>query len=99
MTSSVAGKKYMTTSTFDRPFGLAFSKKEINTLCDTDSNYSIDAFSAFGEKGNYKISSSGIPQILANTAEYGSNGFYIYSIGQLDDDTYFVCGGQSVKNP
>lgn len=99
MTSSVAGKKYMTTSTFDRPFGLAFSKKEINTICDTDSNYSIDAFSAFGEKGNYKISSSGIPQILANTAEYGSNGFYIYSIGQLDDDTYFVCGGQSVKNP
>ena len=98
MTNTLDGKNYMTKK-FKRPFGLSFKNDRVNGLCK-DGEF-IRSFSAFGAKGDYKKTKSGM-SLLANTKERGHNPFYIYSIGCLPPSQndaeqklrYFVCGGQ-----
>jgi hypothetical protein len=102
MTNTLAGKKYMT-GKFRRPYGIAIKASSLNRLLETNT---ISAYSAFGAKGNYTASSDKqnkdgsyrkkSPSLVASGTG-AANAFRIYSIGQLDDNLYFVCGGQGAN--
>ena len=100
MTNTVAGKDYMTKK-FRRPFGLSFTEDALAHMCK-DKGYFIQGFSAFGAKGDYASKTTTTKKgktttkltHLASTTERGSNPFEIYSIGELTNGVYFICGGQ-----
>ncbi len=99
MTNTIAGKDYMTKK-FRRPFGLSFTEDALATICKNKGHF-IQGFSAFGAKGDYasntttkKGKTSTKLTHLASTTERGSNPFEVYSIGELSDGVYFICGGQ-----
>lgn len=105
MTNTLAGKSYMVNK-FNRTYGISFKADSLNKLLETNV---IAPYSAFAAKGNYTNLSKTTnkdgsprkktnPTLLAATAEQGSNPFYIYSIGQLEDDLFFVCGGQGTSS-
>lgn len=97
MTNTLAGKKYMT-GKFRRPYGIAIKASSLNRLMETNA---ISAYSAFGAKGNYttisdKVNKDGTHK-KKSPSLIDANAFHIYSIGQLDDNLYFVCGGQGAN--
>lgn len=97
MTNTLAGKKYMT-GKFRRPYGIAIKASSLNRLMETNA---ISAYSAFGAKGNYTTSSDKQNKNGSKRKKSPSlldaNAFRIYSVGQLDDNLYFVCGGQGAN--
>ncbi len=104
MTNTLAGKRYMT-GKFSRPYGIAIRESSLNKLLETNT---ISAYSAFGAKGNYTTKSQTknkdgsdrkktTPTLVSSGGAGGANAFHIYSIGQLTDDLYFVCGGQGAN--
>ena len=104
MTNTLAGKRYMT-GKFSRPYGIAIKESSLNNLLKTNT---ISAYSAFGAKGNYtNISQTknkdgttrkkSTPTLVSSGGAGGTNAFRIYSIGQLTDNLYFVCGGQGAN--
>ena len=104
MTNTIAGKRYMT-GKFRRPYGIAIKETSLNKMLETNT---ISAYSAFGAKGNYTTQSSTqnkdgssrkktTPTLVSSGGAGGANAFRIYSIGQLTDDLFFVCGGQGAN--
>lgn len=100
MTNTIAGKDYMTKK-FRRPFGISFNEDALAAICK-DRNHVIKGFSAFGAKGDYASKTTTTKKgktktkltHLASTVERGSNPFEVYSIGELTNGVYFICGGQ-----
>lgn len=104
MTNTLQGKRYMT-GKFRRPYGIAIKESSLNKMLET---HTISAYSAFGAKGNYTNMSQtknkdgsdrkkSTSTLVSSGGPGGANAFRIYSIGQLTDDLYFVCGGQGAN--
>ena len=103
MTNTLEGKRYMT-GKFSRPYGIAIKESSLNRMLET---HTISAYSAFGAKGNYTRTTQTKNKdgstrkksqpSLVSAGSQGANAFRIYSIGQLDDNLYFVCGGQGAN--
>lgn len=102
MTNTLAGKRYMTNK-FRRPYGIAIKESSLNTMLETQV---IASYNTFSVKGNYtqktdtrnkdgSFRKKSQPTIVSTGGS--TNGFSIYSIGQLTDDLYFVCGGQGAN--
>jgi hypothetical protein len=103
MTNTLAGKNYMVNK-FRRPFGLSFKADSLNAMLK---KHTIKTYSAFSTKGDYtsvsktknKDGSFKVkkhPTLLAASTDYGANPFSIYAVGQLEDNLFFISGGQGV---
>lgn len=95
MTNTLAGKQAVLRGN-RRPVGISFTKADLINTCARH-KYQFDPnveYNQFAERGNYKTPKKGAPVILANTEEYGRNPFKVYSIGELSEGEYFICGGQ-----
>lgn len=100
MTNSIEGKQYIANQ-FNRPVGLSFTKAGLDKLCRrNDYRFNSEAeYSRFGDLLSYKTPKQDqAPKPVRRDPQFGYTAFFIYSIGQLAEDLYFICGGQGNRD-